>query len=389
MAPLPESSKCTITGWGTTRERGPRATTLQEVNVTILSSDTCNKYYKGRIRSSMFCAGKESGGVDACQGDSGGPLSCFNGSRYELAGVVSWGIGCGRAKKPGVYTKLQQHAQWIDEVMNTLENSTKEDSTDQECGKMQKSSCVRTPSLAVVSMPQDGPASVVNVTEACPFTWCWMVSLQFNGEHFCSGVLIHPRYVITSQHCDVRALEDVAVLGVHDLRFSSSRIIPIDQVFNLGKSHIFPPKDDLSLLRLSRPARLGRNVCTICVPDEEEDDELDDSWTCIITGWGAAEATGAVDPNRLHQAVITLVNQTTCNETWDYRHISDAHICANPAGSTSCMGDSGAPLFCRKRNDFFLFGLTTWGNRLCDKDKPAVFTRVPHFDIWINEVLKN
>uniref|UniRef100_A0A3Q2DWU4 Peptidase S1 domain-containing protein n=1 Tax=Cyprinodon variegatus TaxID=28743 RepID=A0A3Q2DWU4_CYPVA len=108
MSPLPETMKCTITGWGSTRESLFRVDLLQEVNVSLLALDDCNEYYKGRVHSSMFCAGKDEGGVDACQGDSGGPLSCFNGTRHELAGLVSWGVGCGRAKKPGVYTKVQQ-----------------------------------------------------------------------------------------------------------------------------------------------------------------------------------------------------------------------------------------------------------------------------------------
>lgn len=77
--------------------------------------------------------------------------------------------------------------------------------TEDTCGQQQSSTC-EPPGLAALSTSQDGEVSVVNVTETCPFFWPWHVSLQSNRRHYCSGMLVHRRWVITAQHCNVRSL---------------------------------------------------------------------------------------------------------------------------------------------------------------------------------------
>jgi len=58
--------------------------------------------------------------VDSCKGDSGGPLY----HRYEnttdvlIVGLVSWGIGCGCPRYPGVYTRLSASADWISSLVS-------------------------------------------------------------------------------------------------------------------------------------------------------------------------------------------------------------------------------------------------------------------------------
>merc|ERR1711971_458220 len=64
--------------------------------------------------------GRIVGGKDSCQGDSGGPFfSNESPETRELLGVVSWGIGCGRAGYPGVYTEVSYFVEWITETMAT------------------------------------------------------------------------------------------------------------------------------------------------------------------------------------------------------------------------------------------------------------------------------
>ena len=35
------------------------------------------------------------------------------GAAWHLAGVVSWGIGCGERDQPGVMVRLARYTQWI------------------------------------------------------------------------------------------------------------------------------------------------------------------------------------------------------------------------------------------------------------------------------------
>ena len=51
------------------------------------------------------------------QGDSGGPLICDG----KFVGIVSWGISCAISYYPGVYTKVINYVQWIED---TIEHNT-------------------------------------------------------------------------------------------------------------------------------------------------------------------------------------------------------------------------------------------------------------------------
>ncbi|XP_030629118.1 hyaluronan-binding protein 2 [Chanos chanos] len=114
MGPFPDGTQCTISGWGATEKDQFGSDHLLDAKVVLISQKLCMAphIHGNALDHSMFCAGNLQG-VDSCQGDSGGPLVCnMNGTHY-VYGVVSWGDGCGKKNKPGVYTKVSQFTDWI------------------------------------------------------------------------------------------------------------------------------------------------------------------------------------------------------------------------------------------------------------------------------------
>jgi trypsin len=106
----------TIVGWGTTSEGGDTPDTLQEARVPITTDAYCAGAYSDFDPQTMVCAGFEQGGVDTCQGDSGGPLfGRTSAGALKVVGATSFGEGCARAGKPGVYARVADATlrEWI------------------------------------------------------------------------------------------------------------------------------------------------------------------------------------------------------------------------------------------------------------------------------------
>lgn len=110
----------TILGWGKKHNTDLFGThELQEARVPIADTEECKKVYDSyHITENMFCAGHRLGRVDSCAGDSGGPLMLRKKdgkqrNRWYLYGITSFGEGCGKKGKYGIYAKVPRMVSWI------------------------------------------------------------------------------------------------------------------------------------------------------------------------------------------------------------------------------------------------------------------------------------
>ena len=151
----------TVYGFGARHENDYLGTDyLQKVTVPIVSNHIANRarWYDGEVTDNMLPAGRKQGGVDSCYGDSGGPLVVNNGrGQPRLAGIVSWGIGCARPTKPGIYTRVSNFVPWMRDVL---------------AGRVSRSGAAGTPANSRLRSDNDGAMDdAPDITHVDLYAW--------------------------------------------------------------------------------------------------------------------------------------------------------------------------------------------------------------------------
>ncbi|KAJ3667049.1 hypothetical protein Zmor_002458 [Zophobas morio] len=122
------SDKCLVSGWGKDKFEcdGVYSNILRKVELLVVERRKCQRDFRRtwlgwdfELHRSFMCAGGQAG-KDACTGDGGVPLVCpipNQKNRYQVVGLVSWGIGCGIEGVPGAYADVAYLRNWVDEQM--------------------------------------------------------------------------------------------------------------------------------------------------------------------------------------------------------------------------------------------------------------------------------
>lgn len=164
-----------IYGFGQTLEDDTTpVTTLRVASIPFISNSACKQYYPRSLFPDMICGGfpdRVAGETrrDACMGDSGGPMTIIgdDGLVYQI-GIVSWGEGCGQSRRPGVYSSVQYHYEWI---RSTVCNSKNVDQSIALCSAIPKVS------IALAGRNSSGCTNRKQSGDSCSY-----------GGQCCSGV---------------------------------------------------------------------------------------------------------------------------------------------------------------------------------------------------------
>ena len=203
---------------------------------------------------------------------------------------------------------------------------------------------------------------IVGGTEAKTNEFPFMVSLQYQSQHFCGGSILNERWVLTAAHCltDLqRPLED-SKIKPGDIKLIIGNVYRDGTDMNLQSESYAAQRFvihgcytdmnyDIALIKTDKDISFDKpNVKPICLPLKNKEPVSED---ITIAGWGAWTessahpwfGSGDILPNKLQKATVKLYNDEYCRIYFLFRNmgivdliVKNRTLCVRNTDSTAC-----------------------------------------------------
>ncbi|CAJ0950739.1 unnamed protein product, partial [Ranitomeya imitator] len=177
---------------------------------------------------------------------------------------------------------------------------------------------------------------------------------------------------------------------------------------------------DIALVKLESPVAFTSSIHPVYLPSRAV--QLPEGTLCWVTGWGYVREQGTqrsqkwkgdtghrftsamlfstvplTNPKTLQKVDVALIDSKNCETMYQSDSASESNsklieedmFCAGyqEGKKDSCQGDSGGPLVCNVNGVWLQLGITSWGMGCATANHPGVYTRVQHYQSWLQQLV--
>lgn len=220
----------------------------------------------------------------------------------------------------------------------------------------------------------------------------WLVFLRVRYRSVvtrCAGSIITSRHILTAGHCTIwtnnqKATSIVMLYGASE--FSAGTKVIVKHFYRHENFDFQTFKNDLAVLWLDAPIKLGPKARTICLPKSPQNLV---GKTVVVAGWGVTTENGTGSPVLRYTTQVVWNLEQCIQGLGGIGFYSPQQICAYKRGSDACQGDSGAPLMLKNGDVYEIVGLVSFGDGCNIEGVPGVYTNIEMYTTWIRDAIES
>ncbi|KAK4878214.1 hypothetical protein RN001_010720 [Aquatica leii] len=199
----------------------------------------------------------------------------------------------------------------------------------------------------------------------------YLVSVQQNERHICSGCILNENMILTAAHCvNRKKAKSLQVRAGSNHTKTGGIVVNVTRVLQHPRFYPYSLNYDVCILQLVASLTIKIKINLLLI-----DEVVPVGAEAEATGWGKTSVKGDV-AFHLQKVKIKRIADRKCNLSYLGR-ITAAMFCFFEDMKDSCHGDSGGPLV----YDNKLIGILSWGHGCALPQYPGVYVNLAESSI--------